>query len=48
MAYLMDLLLLLPEGFDLLVQGLQLGGGALVILSQGHCLLQLVLQPIRV
>ena len=44
----MDLILLLPQGFDLLLQGLEFGGGALVVLPQGDGVLQLLLQPIRV
>ena len=46
--YLMDLLLLLSQGFDLLLQGFEFGGGAFVVLTQSDRVLQLLLQPIRV
>lgn len=46
--YLIDIFFLLTKTFDLFVQSLELGGGALVVLPQSHCFLQLVLQPIGV
>lgn len=48
MVYLVDVFLFLPQGLHLLLQGLQLGGGPLVVLSERDRLLQLVLQPVRV
>lgn len=47
-TYLVDFILLLPQGLHLFFQGPQFGGGALVVLSEGDHLLQLMLQPIRV
>lgn len=48
LSYLVDVVLLLPQRLDLLLQRPQLGGGALVVLTERHRLLQLVLQPVRV
>lgn len=47
-TYLVDFILLLSQGLHLFFQGLQFGSRALVVLSEGDRLFQLMLQPIRV
>lgn len=46
--YLVDVVLLLSQHLDLLLQHLQFGGGAFVVLLEHHRLFQLMFQPIRV